>query len=753
MNQDPRPERRFSVSGMDCASCARQLEAGVGRIEGVTTCAVDFGSATLRVEGSASPEAILARARALGYDLSDPDGRPPQAAPKAGLLTYLAARPEARLAALGLPLILPGLLLGELSGRHAPLWAASLALLAAALTGAPVLRAGWRSLRFGRAIDMTVLMSIAGLGAVAIGAWVEAGMLMSLFAVGEALEGYTADRARRAVQSLLTAAPREATRIREAGASQVREEIVDIDQLIPGDWILVHPGGRIPVDGRIRAGASSVDEAALTGEPLPVTRASGDAVRAGTVNGEGALEVEVLLPAADSTLARIVRMVEQAQARQAPSQRIIDRFAAVYTPAIVLLAGLTVLLPPLLFGQPLLDPPEGGHGWLYRGLALLVVACPCALVIGAPVATISAIANAARHGVLFKGGAVLERLAGVRAIAFDKTGTLTQGRPAVVTLQSLACQLGGHASGSDRASLLPCPPCDEMLGLAMAVERRSNHPAARAVVAEAQRRGVDDRYTAAERVESLTGLGVRGAVAGQPVVVASHRYFDLRLPHDAEHCAAADREALEGRSPLLVSQGETYLGRITVADRVRGSSRGALRRLRQLGLEAQVMLTGDIRAGAEQVALAVGLDPSQVQAELMPGDKLAAIEALRRAHGPVAMVGDGMNDAPALAAADVGIAVAGPEGTAQAMESADITLMQGDLHQLPFAFRVARAARRGVILNVALALALKLAFMVLVLSGLGTMWMAVLADVGGTVLVTLLGMRLLGAPRPEPALG
>ncbi len=782
--KDPNP-RFFDVVGMDCPSCARNLEAGLGRLDGVTSCRVNYGTRKMELEGDAAREAIAERVKALGYELVEPGAgvSSASAAARGGLWAYLASRPEGRLAAIGLPLIVPGLLLGELTGREAPLWASALALLAAVLTGGPVVRAGWRSLRFGRAIDMSVLMSIAGLGAVAIGAWVEAGMLMTLFAIGEALEGYTADRARQAVQSLLEAAPSDATRIRRAGQGALElsmiEEDVDIDDLVPGDVILVRPGGRIPVDGRILAGASAVDEAALTGEPLPVTRGEGDALRAGTVNGEGALEVEVLRPASESTLARIVAMVEQAQAREAPSQRIIDRFAAVYTPAVVVLAAATVLLPPLVFGQPLLDPPDGGRGWLYRGLALLVVACPCALVIGAPVATISAIANAARHGVLFKGGAVLERLAEVRALAFDKTGTLTLGKPTVVALQSVGCPVGGHGlvengdsmaadgrftvadriaaggrvadtSASPATLALACEPCDMLLGMAGAVERRSQHPAARAVVAEAHRRGVEDRFAPAESVESLTGMGVRGAVAGRPVTVASHRYFDQGLPHDDEHCAAADREIQAGNSPILVSAGQTYLGRITIADRVRESSRQSLDRLRELGLGEQVMLTGDVRPGAERVARTVGLDAERVRAELLPEEKLKAIDDLRRQHGPVAMVGDGMNDAPALAAADVGIAVAGPEGTAQAMETADITLMAGDLHQLPFAFRVARAGRRGVIFNVVLALAIKFAFVLLVLAGLGTMWMAVLADVGATVLVTLLGMRLLRRPLPEP---
>jgi Cd2+/Zn2+-exporting ATPase len=300
--------------------------------------------------------------------------------------------------------------------------------------------------------------------------------------------------------------------------------------------------------------------------------------------------------------------------------------------------------------------------------------------------------------------------------------------------------------------LAACASCDDLLGLAGALEARSQHPAARAVMAEVERRGLGDRFGEAVSVESLTGLGLRGAVGGRAVTIASHRYFDLQIPHDAEHCAAADLEAEAGHSPLLVSFEERYLGRITIADRVRPSSRAVLRRLRDLGLDTQLMLTGDHRPGAERVAEAVGLSNSAVRADLMPGEKLAAIEELRRKAGPVAMVGDGMNDAPALVAADVGIAVAGALGTEQAMESADITLMSGDLHQLPFAFRLARAAKLAVILNVALALGIKLLFMALVLAGLGSMWMAVLADVGTTVVVTLLGMQLLGWPRPEPAL-
>jgi Cd2+/Zn2+-exporting ATPase len=439
----------------------------------------------------------------------------------------------------------------------------------------------------------------------------------------------------------------------------------------------------------------------------------------------------------------LIQMVEEAQERRAPAQRFVDQFARYYTPGVVVLAVLVATLPPLLFGQPFLNPNPETFGWLYRGLALLVVACPCALVISTPVSIISAITNAARNGVLFKGGAHVEALSRVRTVAFDKTGTLTQGAPTVITVHAADC---ADKMQFDRDE---CAMCDEVLALASAVERHSEHPLARAVVAAAARRGLSEAYPAAETVTALTGRGVTGRVDGRQVTVGSHAYFDQQqIAHAPERCQEAEREAQRGYTPLLISADGDYLGTITVADGVRPHSRAAVQQLKENGIGSIVMLTGDHAATAQAIAQEVGV--TDIRAELLPEDKVTAIQALERSAGPTAMVGDGINDAPALATASVGIAIGGATGTAQAMETADVTLMSADLRQLPFALKLSRAAMGTIRTNVVMSIAIKLVFLVLVLLGVGTMWMAVLADVGTSLLVTLNGMRLLRQPRYQP---
>ncbi|NTW00961.1 MAG: heavy metal translocating P-type ATPase, partial [Oscillochloris sp.] len=415
----------------------------------------------------------------------------------------------------------------------------------------------------------------------------------------------------------------------------------------------------------------------------------------------------------------------------------VDQFARYYTPTVVVLALLVAIVPPLLFGQPFWNPNPASFGWLYRGLALLVVACPCALVISTPVSLVSAMSTAARNGVLIKGGAFLEALSKVRAVAFDKTGTLTAGRPMVVAVRAATC----HEPSA--AAIGHCDACNEVLALASAIERRSEHPLAHAIVTASAQRGLDGRLPAAEGVTALVGRGVTGRVGERAVLVGSHRHFDADIAHDAHHCAAATQDAAAGHTPVMVGVQGDYLGTITLADTVRESSRAAVAQLKGMGLQAVVMLTGDQRVTAERIGIDVGL--TDVRAELLPAQKVAAIETLQQQYGPVAMVGDGINDTPALATANVGIAIGGAHGgTNQAMEVADVTLMSDDLRQLPFTIALSRAAMTTVSVNLAVSIGIKLVFLALVLVGMGTMWMAVLADVGTSLLVTLNGMRLLG---------
>lgn len=729
----------LQIRGMDCAGCARSIETGVSQLEGVHTCELNFTTEKLKVVGTAPREAVVARVQELGYEVAEAASRESEPANTPNFFRFMWQRGETRLALLGALLILPGLVLHELLGlNHGALDLLALGALAAA--GWPVARSAWRSLRVNRAININVLMSMAGIGAVLIGEYTEAGMVMVLFAVSEALEGYTGQRARDSIRSLMQVAPSEATLLHQNNG-RAGEARVKVGELEIGDIILVKPGEYIPMDGRVRAGASEVNQAPITGESRLIEKGPGAEVFASSVNGQGHLEIEVTHLAQDNTISRMIQMVEEAQEKRAPAQRFVDRFAQYYTPAVVLLAALVAVIPPLFFGQPFLNPGPDSFGWLYRGLALLVVACPCALVISTPVSIISAISHAARRGVLIKGGAYLEILSRIKTVAFDKTGTLTEGKPAIVSIQAVNCRAnGGQAEGS-RA----CPACDDLLALASAVERRSEHPLARAIVSEAERAGVHEQYPAAEMVTALAGQGVTGRVNGRQVTIGSHNYFEANIPHLRDECHKAETAAAQGQTAMMVSAGGEYLGMLSVADTVRQSSQAAVARLKDEGIETVIMLTGDNKATAQRVGAAVGV--TDVRAELLPGSKVAAVEALQAEYGPVAMVGDGINDAPALATADVGIAIGGAAGTAQAMETADITLMSDDLERLPFVFRLSRAAMGTIWLNVALSLGIKLVFMVLVLLGLGTMWMAVLADMGTSLLVTLNGMRLLRRPQ------
>ncbi|NJO06788.1 MAG: cation-translocating P-type ATPase [Chloroflexaceae bacterium] len=739
----------FHIGGMDCADCARAVEQGVQNLPGVQTCQLTFATEKLHITGTVSREAVVQRVQALGYEVRE--ANQPAAPQPTNFWGFLWHRTATRLALLAVVLMVP-VLVGELLGiEHLLLDLA--ALTALVLAGWPVARSAWRALTINRSININVLMTIAAIGAVVIGAYAESAMVMILFAFGEALEGYSASRARDSIRRLMEVMPNTATLLRRAtpasetislavcscgdgcceSAAAAPMQVVGIDTLTVGDIILVRPGERIPMDGRVVAGASSVNQAPITGESRLIEKQHGDEVFASSINGEGALEVEVTHRAADNTISRLIRMVAEAQEQRAPTQRFIDRFAQYYTPAVVALALLVASVPPLLFGQPFWNPADGSTGWLYRALALLVVACPCALVISTPVSIISAISNAAHNGVLVKGGAYLEALSRVRAMAFDKTGTLTAGKPAVIEVQSVGCLTGNAA---------PCHACDNVLALAGSLEQRSEHPLAYAIVSAAAGRGLDTRYPAAQNVTALVGQGITGAVGTHIITLGSHRYFDSTIAHPPEHCHAAQQAASAGYTPVLVSVNGSYIGTITVADTVRPTSHAALHQLKQAGMRALVMLTGDTTSTAHRIGQEVGV--TEVRAELLPAAKVQAVHDLKQRYGQVAMVGDGINDAPALAAADVSIAIGGQAGgTAQAMETADITLMRDDLRLLPFAVHLSRATLHTIWVNVALALGLKLFFLVLVLLGSGTLWMAVLADDGAALLVTLYGMRLL----------
>ncbi len=714
------PTRTYSVLGMDCAACAREVEAGVSQLEGVAWAEVNFATGDMRVQGDVPFAVLQARVEALGKGLAEKAPAPPPARGGVrGFWDYLRARAETRLALLGGFIIFIAL-----AGQLAAAWPSAIAdaLYSVGMVVAlyPIAKSGLQALVLLRRFNINLLMSIAALGAIALGEYLESATVIFLFAIGEALEGYTAERARSSIRGLMALRPAQALRLRDGA-----ETWVPVEALAVGDILLIKPGERIPMDAQVLSGHSGVNQAPITGESAPVAKSAGDAVYAGTLNGEGLLTVRVTRLAHDNTISRIIQLVEEAQSQRAPTQRQIDRFAHYYTPAVTLLAAGVAVLPPLIGGAPFYD-------WLYRALAMLVIACPCALVISTPVTVMSALAAAARHGALIKGGAHLEALAGLRAVAFDKTGTLTAGELALTTTRAADCRTDDG-----------CPSCADVLALASALERQTTHPLGRAVVRAAQARRLDSAYTAAADVEVLAGRGIRGRVGDRWVTAGSHAFFDEAFPHTAALCADIASAEAAGQTTLLLAEGDRVRGFIALADRPRDTSAAVIRELRALGI-ATVLLTGDNPQAAGRIAAEIGLD--DVRAELLPSDKVRAVQEMRARYGAVAMVGDGINDTPALAAATVGIAMGGA-GSPQALEVADIALMSDDLAQLPRVIRLARQTRGIISQNIALSLGLKALFLLLAFWGATSLWLAIAADVGMSLAVTLNGMRPLRAAR------
>ena len=713
-------ESTFKIEGMDCREEVTLIERRFKNLAGLEDFSADLMAQRLHVKYDAarlSTSAIVAAVADAGMRAWLEHEEPLAIDDDAERRRKRALMMSGALFALGLAL---GWLASSLEAVVSAMpWASGLTsvwaaracfALSIALGAPPTIRKAWRALGV-RALDINVLMLVAAAGAVALGQWSEAAAVVFLFALAQMLEARTLQRARTAVSALMDLAPIEAIVRGESGDARM-----PVDRVVPGMVILVQPGEKIPLDGRVAAGASEVNQAPVTGESLPVDKAAGDDVFAGSINGRGALDISVTRLRKDTTLARIIHLVEQAQSERAPSQRFVERFAAVYTPAVLALAAAVAVAPPLLLAAE-------WHVWIYRALVLLVVSCPCALVISTPVSVVAALAGAARKGVLIKGGAHLERAARVKTVAFDKTGTLTRGAPEVVDVVALS-------------GLAPA----DVVALAASVEQRSSHPIARAIVrhAEAQRL----RITAGADVLALAGLGAEGVVGSAQVVLGNHRLFEERqLCSDAVH-AELDRLSAKGATPVLVAQNGVAVGIIGVADRPRENGRDVIDALRHQGISPIVMLTGDHAPTAKAVGAALGVD--EVRAELMPEDKVAEVEKLRARFGAVAMVGDGINDAPALAAADLGI-VMGAAGSDAALETADIALMADDLMKIPYALRLSRATLRNIKINLGISLVLKAAFVAASIAGIATLWMAVLADTGATVVVIANALTLLRA--------
>jgi len=560
--------------------------------------------------------------------------------------------------------------------------------------------------------NMSVLMSVAVIGAALLGAWGEGAVVAFLYSASELLEGWTMGRARRSIRDLMDIAPKTARVETPDGPREV-----PVEDILVGDVMVVRPGEKLAMDGRVLSGLSAIDEASITGESVPAEKGPGDDVYAGTLNTDGALTVEVTKLVKDTTIAKIVHLVEEAQTHKAPSQAFVERFAAVYTPVVLALAGAIVIVPPLFLGA-------AWQPWIYRGLALLVVSCPCALVVSTPVAIVSAISNAARHGVLIKGGIHLEEMGSINAIAFDKTGTLSIGRPVVT-------------------DVLPTDTLDSdgLLVLAASLEAHSEHPLARAITEAAVARGLVTLEVSDFR--ALTGLGASAVVEGAPVMIGNLRLFAdspvLRAVSDQ-----LERLQSQGKTAMIVARGEHPLGIIAVADQLRRETSGAVAALKRIGIAHTIMITGDNKTTAAAIAAQAGVD--EYYAELLPEDKVDRVQRLLDRYGRVAMVGDGINDAPALATATVGIAMGGA-GSDTALETADVALMADDLTKLPFTMVLSKRSLFIIKQNIAFALAIKLIAVLLVFPGWLTLWLAILSDMGASLLVTLNGMRLL-ATRP-----
>jgi Cd2+/Zn2+-exporting ATPase len=721
----------FRVEGMDCADCALNLEDALRGAPGISDVRVDFALARLRATAEDAPgnrETIERVARNLGYAV-EMEGAEAVEREVGDWKARLWRRRRDVTTVVSGSLIGLAVALG-LAGVGEELVAAT--FVAAILVGGfYTARSGWAALRTAHSLDMNALMSIAAIGAVLIGEWAEGAIVIFLFSLGNTLEGYTMERARNAIRGLMDLSPRRATLLRDGGTEQV-----SVNTLAIGDLILVHPGERIAIDGVVESGTSGVNQAPITGESIPVEKVAGSEVFAGTVNGQGALTVSVSRLSSDTTIARIIRMVEEAQGQRAPSQRFVDRFARIYTPLVISGAvGIAILVPFFgwLAGAGSFSALLGE--WVYRALVLLVIACPCALVISTPVSIVSAISTAARAGVLIKGGAHLEALGSVKVVCFDKTGTLTMGQP-----QVSAVRCANHVDG---VSWAECGACRRMVADAAAVERQSEHPLAQAVVEAAEANHLRSPTAVVEAVEAVTGRGIHGRVDGHGLTVGTHAYV-----HDtaedlcySELCDAIDATQDSGHTVMVVRDDCCGVrGYIAVSDTVRPGVRETMAALGDMGIERTVMLTGDNEAVAETIGQAAGL--SDVRAGLLPEQKVGAVEALLDEYGSVAMVGDGINDAPALARATVGIAM-GAAGSDTALETADVALMADDLSQLPFSVRLSRRTRHIIIQNVALSLGIKALFLALALSGVATLWMAVFADVGASLIVTLNGMRML----------
>ncbi|EFQ14535.1 cadmium-translocating P-type ATPase CadA [Enterococcus faecalis] len=693
----------YRVEGLSCTNCAAKFEKNVSQIPKVTDAKVNFGAGKISIEG----EATIAEIEAAGAFENLKVQSEHDTEPRIETKEPFVKRNWNLLVSLFLIILALG---SQVVNGEDALLTEGLFILAIIIGGFSLFKEGFSDL-LKLNFSMESLMTIAIIGAAIIGEWTEGSIVVILFAISEALERFSMDKARQSIRSLMDIAPKEAL-IRRNNV----EQMINVSKIEVGDIMIIKPGQKIAMDGQVIKGHSSVNQAAITGESVPIEKNINDDIFAGTINEEGALEVKVTKHVNDTTIAKIIHLVEEAQGERAPAQAFVDKFAKYYTPTIMVIAALIVIVPPLFFNGD-------WNTWLYQGLSLLVVGCPCSLVISTPVSIVSAIGNSAKNGVLVKGGIYLEEIGGLKAIAFDKTGTLTKGTPTVTDFTTV--------DSKDE---------EKYFSIITALESYSQHPLASAILKEADNRAISYKSVVVDEFTSITGKGIQGNIEGITYLVGSPKLFESILTDNSKIIENYQRLQQQGKTAMLLGTDKQILAVIAVADELRESSKAVIEKLHDLGIEHTIMLTGDNATTAQSIGKQTGV--TEIKGDLMPQDKLDYIKSLKETYGKVAMVGDGINDAPALAASTVGIAMGGA-GTDTALETADVALMGDDLQKLPFIVKLSRQTLRIIKQNITFSLGIKLLTLLLVVPGWLTLWIAILADMGATILVTLNGLRLM----------
>lgn len=696
-------EKTYRIEGLSCTNCAGKFEKNVKQLPGVTSATVNFGASKISVEGQTTIEELEEAGAFENLIIRDDQENDEQVRSKESFIK----RNIALIISLGFILVA---VISQLSLGEDHLLTKALYILAIIIGGFDLFKEGFSDL-IKLDFSMESLMTIAIIGAAFIGEWAEGSIVVILFAISEALERFSMDKARQSIRSLMDIAPKEAL-IRRNNV----EQLVSVDKIDIDDIMIIKPGQKIAMDGLVINGHSSVNQAAITGESVPVEKQLDDEVFAGTLNEEGVLEVKVTKKVTDTTIAKIIHLVEEAQGERAPAQAFVDKFAKYYTPFIIIMALLIVVVPPLFFGGD-------WNKWLYQGLSILVVGCPCSLVISTPVSIVSAIGNAAKNGVLVKGGVYLEEIGHLRAIAFDKTGTLTKGKPVVTDFIATSSETDIN-----------------YLSIISSLESLSQHPLASAILNEADKTNVDYKSIQIEDFQSITGKGLTGIHQNIRYYIGSPKLFSASVIEETAVKVQYRQFQEQGKTAMYFGTDEQILGVIAVADEVRDSSAAVISELHKLSIEHTIMLTGDNTKTAESIGKQLGV--TEIKGDLMPQEKLDSIKALRTTYNKVAMVGDGINDAPALAASTVGIAMGGA-GTDTALETADVALMGDDLQKLLFIVRLSRQTLKVIKQNITFSLGIKLLALLLVIPGWLTLWIAIVADMGATLLVTLNGLRLM----------